>query len=201
MFKCFKKYKFYILFFSVIFAMFSLFYLNKDIIKDDIYIYPYKDIIIKYANENGLEVSLLTAVIISESKFYYSAESHRGAKGLMQLMPETAKWVAEKIGHENFSEEQLLDPETNIKLGSWYLASLKKEFNGNEILMLAAYNAGRGNVNEWITSNGWKRDFNDIEEIPYPETKVYVEKVLMRKQFYEDLCTYKRKLNNKIFNN
>lgn len=196
-----NKYKFYILFFTVVFALLSIFYLNKDMIKDDIYIYPYKDIIIKYAEKNELEVSMLTAVILSESKFYYSAQSHRGAKGLMQLMPETAKWVAGEIGQENFEEEQLLDPDTNIKLGSWYLASLKKEFKGNEILMLAAYNAGRGNVNEWIVNYGWENDFSDIEKIPYTETRLYVEKVLMRKQVYEELCTYKKRISKIIANN
>ena len=150
MFKKLSRCRLHIVFFSVIFAIMSLFYLNKDIIKDDIYLYPYKDIIIKYAKQNELEVSLLAAVILSESKFYYSAESHRGAKGLMQLMPETARWVAGEIGLNNYTEEQLLEPEINIMLGSWYLASLKREFNNNEVLMLAAYNAGRGNVNEWM---------------------------------------------------
>ena len=152
MFKKLSRCRFHIVFFSVIFAIMSLFYLNKDIIKDDIYLYPYKDIIIKYAKQNELEVSLLAAVILSESKFYYSAESHRGAKGLMQLMPETARWVAGEIGLNNYTEEQLLEPEINIMLGSWYLASLKREFNNNEVLMLAAYNAGRGNVNDWMNN-------------------------------------------------
>ena len=69
------------------------------------------------------------------------------------------------------AEDQLLEPEINIMLGSWYLASLKREFNNNEVLMLAAYNAGRGNVNEWMKQYDWHGDFAKIEEIPFPETK------------------------------
>ena len=201
MFKKLSRCRLHIVFFSVIFAIMSLFYLNKDIIKDDIYLYPYKDIIIKYAKQNELEVSLLAAVILSESKFYYSAESHRGAKGLMQLMPETARWVAGEIGLNNYAEDQLLEPEINIMLGSWYLASLKREFNNNEVLMLAAYNAGRGNVNDWMKQYDWHGDFANIEEIPFPETKNYVEKVLMRKKVYEDLCVYKKRMLNLQVNN
>ncbi|MPN56149.1 Soluble lytic murein transglycosylase [bioreactor metagenome] len=105
----------------------------------------------------------------------------------MQLMPETAQWIASQIEYPDFKLSDLEDPEVNIRFGTWYLQSLKKEFKGNEILMLAAYNGGRGNVKQWMQRYGWGMDFRDIDQIPFRETKEYVGKVLHSKQRYQDL--------------
>jgi len=105
----------------------------------------------------------------------------------MQVMPETAEWIAQQIDEPSFSVEKLHDPDTNIRFGTWYLSSLQKEFCGNEVLMLAAYNAGRGNVHEWMDTYGWDMDFNDINQIPYQETREYVARVLKNKTKYRSL--------------
>ena len=105
----------------------------------------------------------------------------------MQLMPETASWIAEETDDRDYSVEALSEPEKNIQYGSWYLAQLMKEFHGNKILSLAAYNAGRGNVEEWMVQNGWDYDFNDVTAIPFKETELYVKSVLRHEGIYRKL--------------
>ena len=155
--------------------------------KKYIYPYPYQDIVILYAEANGVPPSLVASVIMHESKFSEIVHSPRGAIGLMQLMPETAEWIAGQLGETDFSLQKLHEPEMNIRYGTWYLALLEQEFEGNLILALAAYNAGRGVVHEWMEENDWSSDFDDISAIPYPETRVYVERVLKDKKHYEKL--------------
>lgn len=155
--------------------------------KKFIYPYPYRELVMEYAMVRNLDSNLVAGVILSESKFKLEARSHKGAVGLMQLMPKTAKWIAEQTEDKYFSLETLNDPEINIRFGTWYLSSLKKEFEGNEVLMLAAYNAGRGNVKEWMNIYQWNMDFNDIDQIPFVETRKYVKKVLQSKDQYQRL--------------
>lgn len=155
--------------------------------KKFIYPFPYQELVFKYAARNQLDPYLVAAVIRTESKFVSTARSPKGATGLMQMMPETAKWVAEQNELHNFTLEALEDPEISIKLGTWYLASLKKEFNNNEVLVLAAYNGGRGNVKQWMRQYGWDMLFRDINQIPFQETREYVGKVLRSKQRYREL--------------
>lgn len=155
--------------------------------KEYLYPFPYQEIIYKYALENELDPFLIVGVMKTESKFIPSARSPKGAIGLMQIMPETAAWIAEKIEYESFTVEALDDPDTNVKFGAWYLASLKKEFGENEILMLAAYNGGRGNVRQWIRQNDWPQSFADISKLPFPETREYVGKVLKNRDKYRSL--------------
>lgn len=155
--------------------------------KTYLYPYPYRSLVCEYAEERKLDASLVAGVILSESKFKLEARSHKGALGLMQLMPDTAKWIAEQIDDDQFSLGDLNDPEINIRFGTWYLASLKKEFHGNEVLILAAYNAGRGNVKEWMRKYRWDMSFKDIDQIPYQETREYVSKVLKSKEKYRRL--------------
>lgn len=153
------------------------------------YVYPllYKDLIFQYSAQNRIDPFLVAAVIRTESKFTAQARSPKGAMGLMQMMPETATWVAGQMDDPDFTTDSLDNPEISIKLGTWYLASLKKEFNNNEILMLAAYNAGRGNVKQWMRQYGWTMSFQDIEQIPFQETREYVGKVLRSQAHYREL--------------
>lgn len=155
--------------------------------KKYIYPYPYQDIVTFYAQANGISPALAASVIMHESKFSEQVHSPRGAIGLMQLMPETAEWIAEQLGETDFSLQKLHEPELNIRYGTWYLALLEREFDGNMVLALAAYNAGRGTVHEWMEENSWPSDFKDISLIPYPETRFYVAKVLKDKTNYETL--------------
>jgi soluble lytic murein transglycosylase len=155
--------------------------------KKYVYPFPYKEIIYRYALENEVDPILVVSVMRTESKFASAAKSPKGAAGLMQMMPETAGWVASQMDDTNFSLEQLNDPDVSIKLGTWYLASLKKEFKGNEVLVLAAYNGGRGNVKQWMRQYDWSMSFTEIDQIPFKETREYVRKVLTNKQHYLEL--------------
>ena len=150
-----------------------------------IYPYDYRSYIETSAAQERLDPFLVAAVIKNESKFRSDAASDGGAVGLMQLMPQTAAWIAGRLG-EPFTEDYLYDPALNIRYGAWYLAELLQEFRGNEILALAAYNAGRGNVRDWMERYRWTDAFDEIDAIPYPETRLYVRAVL------EDRAQYKR---------
>ena len=151
------------------------------------YVYPYHETVMKYAEQYRVDSNLTAAVIKSESKFKHEARSHRGAVGLMQLMPDTAEWIAQQLGDTSYSLEGLHEPDRNIRYGTWYLADLRKEFHGNDVLALAAYNAGRGNVHEWIKENNWPDDFKDIDAIPYKETRDYVRQVIGDQKKYREL--------------
>lgn len=153
------------------------------------YFYPddYQNTISFYANRYEVDRDLVAGVILAESKFQPEARSPYDARGLMQLMPETASWIARQIEDDDFTVEKLYNPKVNIKYGTWYLAELQSEFGHNEILVLAAYNAGRGNVHEWIDKYHWTDDFQNYNEIPFPETREYVKRVLKNKQEYKRL--------------
>ena len=151
------------------------------------YVYPYHDTVMKYAELYHVDSNLTAAVIKSESKFKHTAKSHRGAVGLMQLMPETAAWIADQLDDKNYSVESLHEPDRNIRYGTWYLSTLQKEFHGNNVLALAAYNAGRGNVQEWMKQYNWSEDFSDIDAIPFAETRDYVRQVLADEKKYREL--------------
>lgn len=159
----------------------------ESIQKEYIYPYPYREYVEQYAALYDVDSSLVASVILNESKFQNDVHSHSGAVGLMQLMPETADWVAKQVGDKSFSADQLHDPQMNIRYGTWYLASLEKEFAGNEVLVLAAYNAGRGNVHEWMQQNNWPADFHEVSAIPYEETRAYVWNVLKNQKKYQHL--------------
>ena len=173
---------------AVLLAFFVYFVSQIEPVKKK-YIYPYQhqELVTMYAEANGVSPALVASVIKHESKFAHQAHSPRGAVGLMQLMPETAEWIAGQLGEEDFSLEKLREPEMNIRYGTWYLALLEREFDGNQVLTLAAYNAGRGTVHEWMEERGWASNFSDISAIPYPETRFYVGRVLKDKKQYETL--------------
>jgi soluble lytic murein transglycosylase len=153
------------------------------------YIYPFpkKQAVFYYAEHNDLDPYLVAAVIRTESKFFSEARSVKGAIGLMQIMPETGRWVAGEINYPDFSTEDLYDPDINIRFGTWYLASLKGEFQANENLMLAAYNGGRGNVKQWMRQFSWSENFREVDQIPFRETREYVKKVLDAREKYRKL--------------
>ncbi|OPX90561.1 MAG: Soluble lytic murein transglycosylase precursor [Pelotomaculum sp. PtaB.Bin104] len=150
------------------------------------YPFPHKEIIEHYAGTYGVDPYLVVAMMKAESNFNQRAISESGALGLMQIMPETGQWAAKQNGGPPFSPEQLFEVDTNIKLGTWYIADLGKEFHGDAVLILAAYNGGRGNVREWL-ANGTLSTWRDIKAIPFPETRHYVEKVLNNYDIYTKL--------------
>ncbi|WP_206811471.1 lytic transglycosylase domain-containing protein [Paradesulfitobacterium ferrireducens] len=142
------------------------------------YPYPYRATVEKFSAQYGVDPLLVAAVIREESKFLPKSESHKGAKGLMQLMPNTARWISESMGDVNYRDEDLVLPEKNIQYGTWYLANLKKEFNNDLILALAAYNGGSGHVKEWLGQKLLDPKNIRQEDIPFQETREYVGRVL-----------------------
>ncbi len=134
-----------------------------------------QEIINESAAREDLSPYLIEAVMYTESKFDEKAVSKMGAVGVMQLMPETAAWISEESG---LPADHLADPAENIPLGSWYLNFLLKKYHNNEVLALAAYNAGRGNVDEWIEELGWEEGFSNINAIPFPETREFIKSVV-----------------------
>lgn len=150
------------------------------------YPYLYRPTVERYAQEYGVDPYLVIAVIRAESNFMPQSESHKGALGLMQLMPNTAADIALKMDDKNFTLEELKDPEKNIQYGTWYLANLQKEFN-NTTLTVAAYNGGRGHVKEWISSQQLDPHNLRVEDIPFQETREYVQRVLQFRETYKKL--------------
>jgi soluble lytic murein transglycosylase len=143
----------------------------------------YKSEIDKYAEEFSLQPELLAAVIYVESRFDKYSISSKGAVGLMQLMPSTSYWVAEKLGYKDFSLKDLDDPDLNIKFGSWYFSYLYQKFDHNLIKTIAAYNAGETNVRKWL-ANGWSAELK--EKLPFPETDNFVRRVVSTRDYYRE---------------
>jgi soluble lytic murein transglycosylase len=137
------------------------------------------DIIRQQAREKHLDPALIAAIIYRESKFR-DQTSKAGAKGLMQILPETAEFVASKSGGTNFEQDDLSDPQINISYGSFYLRYLLDLYDGNRVAAVAAYNAGHRRVNAW----GGK-DLR-LEDIGFPETKQYTRDVLEKRDEYAD---------------
>ncbi|NLB74081.1 MAG: lytic transglycosylase domain-containing protein [Firmicutes bacterium] len=152
-------------------------------------VYPihYKDIITQYSREHDVDPFLVTAVIRVESRFHPQALSAKGARGLMQVMPDTGNWIAGELGIGKFDPEMLYDPMTNLNVGTWYLAFLLREYRGDPVTALAAYNAGRGNVSKWIEERRWSGGEGDINSIPFPETREYVKNVLHLYRKYNEV--------------
>ncbi|KJS01552.1 MAG: lytic transglycosylase [Peptococcaceae bacterium BRH_c4a] len=148
---------------------------------------PYRQVIFKEAEVAGIDGYLLAAITKTESNFNPTAVSVKGARGLMQIMPDTGKWVAGQKGMPNFNSDLLFNPEFNISIGAYYVSDLYKEYSGDTVMVLAAYNAGRGNVKKWLGERIWTGDRNSIDQIPFPETRQFIRKVLFYQQTYRYL--------------
>lgn len=139
----------------------------------------YEATILEVSERNDLEPAFVAAVIYTESRFNPEAESHREAYGLMQLLPQTASYISSRGGIVG----DYRDPRVNLQMGAWYLNYLSRQYEGNERLILAAYNSGEGQVDSWISVEGF-----DIEQdIPFEETRNYVENVLEARDVYTEL--------------
>lgn len=143
-----------------------------------VYPIPYRDAIIKSAEQFDADPFLVVAVMYVESRFDPHAESPKGARGLMQVMPDTATWAAEQMGHGELALGELDQPERNIQIGVWYLTYLLGLFDGQISTALAAYNAGPGNVRRWLDSGVWSGSAETLDDIPFGETRSYVRRVL-----------------------
>jgi len=137
----------------------------------------HEDVIRQQADEKGVDAALIAAVIYSESKFS-DATSSAGARGLMQITPEAAKFIEKQSGGTTFKLSDLSDPELNIRYGTFLLRELLDRYDGDEAAALAAYNAGPGNADKWGGAD------LSVGEIPFPETRAYVEEVLEKRDEY-----------------
>jgi soluble lytic murein transglycosylase-like protein len=147
--------------------------------------YPlkYQPAIRKFSEKNGLDPYLVMGLILQESSFVPTVKSAVGATGLMQLMPPTAKELAQRL-HVPFGQSRLENPEVNIELGTAHLKMLVNMFNGNTYLAVASYNGGQGNVLKWKRSAPARPIDEFIEAIPFPETRNYVKRVTMLRASY-----------------
>ncbi|MFD2169458.1 lytic transglycosylase domain-containing protein, partial [Tumebacillus lipolyticus] len=152
-------------------------------------LYPihHEDIIREAAARNGVDPLLVAAIIRVESKFRSENVSKVGAVGLMQVMPETAEWIARESEIPYSGLEDLADPETNIQMGTWYLAFLKKQYEGNQAAAVAAYNAGPGRVSGWMNEGVWDGRLETSEKIPVGETRHYISRVFFSYEKYQGL--------------
>lgn len=182
-----KKYKSFIGLILSLLILIMFVYSSISLIK---ILYPvkYPEYVKKYSEHYSLDPFLILAVINAESSFRPDAVSHRNARGLMQISEGTGKWGASKLNIKGYTEDALFDPETNIKIGCWYLQRLITEFKGNTSLAVAAYNCGSGKVNEWLQSGQIRADSRTTSgKIPYPETERFLKRVINYRIIYEIL--------------
>lgn len=160
-------------------ALVALFLIGREVLYG-LYPYPYRDAIEAAAARHGLDPLFLAAVIRTESRFRPDAVSPRGAMGLMQLLPATARELAGPA----FDPAELLAPETNIELGARYLAQLTERFGGRTAAALAAYNGGQANVRAWLAQGLWDGTYEDAARIPFVETRRFVQRVELARRMY-----------------
>jgi soluble lytic murein transglycosylase len=137
----------------------------------------HEDIIRQQSEAKELDPSLVAAVIYAESRFR-DQTSHAGARGLMQITPHTARYIAHLSGGTTFEQGDLATPQINISYGAYYLRYLLDRYSDNKVLALAAYNGGEGNVDRWIHEAGTTEPRFTTDQIPFAETRHYVEGVL-----------------------
>jgi soluble lytic murein transglycosylase len=144
----------------------------------------HEDIIRQQADDKDVDAALIAAVIYEESKFR-DLTSHAGARGLMQITPATADYIAAKSGGTEFEQGDLATPQINIAYGAWYLRYLQEKYDGREVATVAAYNAGEGRVDEWIAAAGGLERFGE-SDIRFAETREYVDGVLDQRADYRE---------------
>ena len=144
----------------------------------------HEDMIRQQARRKDVDPNLIAAIIYEESRFR-DQTSHAGARGLMQITPATARFIARDSGGAAFTQRDLATPQINIAYGTYYLRYLLRRYDGNEELAIAAYNAGETNVDRWVRRAGGPGAFDSLDDIPFPETRAYVQNVQRSKRSYE----------------
>ncbi|GEQ23343.1 MULTISPECIES: lytic transglycosylase domain-containing protein [Clostridium] len=160
---------------------------SRYVVKEKFFPYKYQEYVDMYSKEYNLDPLFVLSVMKTESKFDDNAHSHKNAVGLMQITVETGEWAANEMGYTTFSKDDLYDEQYNIRMGCWYLRWLGDMFNNDRDLMVAAYNAGPTNVQNWLKDKNYSSNGKNIEYIPFGETKKYVDKVNTYYSVYEYL--------------
>lgn len=157
---------------------------------DSVYkaMYPikYSEYVMKYSSQYEVDPYLIYAIIRTESGFKEDAQSNKDAFGLMQIIPSTGEEVAKKLKMKDYTQDNLVNPETNIKIGTWYIKYLIGKFNGDWDLAIAAYNAGMGKVREWLANPEYSPE-GKLVNIPFPETDGYLKKVTKSYNMYKKI--------------
>lgn len=159
-------------------AIILLLFYNNTWISRFIYPIPYRSVIEESAAANGLDPLFVAAVIRVESNYRADSTSRKGAKGIMQIMPDTADWLLKMDGGPKIAANpDLSDPEVSIRLGTRYLRYLNERFAANQPVVTASYNAGHGKVAGWLSQSIWDGTLANADQIPIIETRKYVKSV------------------------
>jgi soluble lytic murein transglycosylase len=148
---------------------------------------PYRESLERYASLHSIDVSVLAGLIRQESEFDPKAVSRANAYGLTQVLPSTGRELSRRAGMPSFSPAMLFEPEINLRLGTLYLKSLLDQHDGAWETTLASYNAGKSRVNRWLTWAEYREPAEFIENIPFTETREYVQAVLRNADIYRRL--------------
>ncbi len=151
------------------------------------YPFAYQDLVLSYSDEYGVDPLFILAIIREESNFRQDAGSHAGALGLMQVMPATGAEIASQIGVTEYSPDMLLDPETSIMMGSYYIKRMLDTFDSNIFYALGAYNGGPGAMQSWISRFGQLDIDEFVESVTYIETRTYIKRVIGTYHVYKIL--------------
>lgn len=169
-------------------GLIGVLFLNSNWIARMMYPIQFKEDISASASNYGVDPHLIAAIIRTETNYSTGQVSKKGALGLMQIMPDTADWIIKQADFSNVTRDMLQNrPDVSIEVGAWYLQSLHKQFNQNSIAVIAAYNAGPGNVRKWLDSGRWDGRLDTADQIPYGETRHYVQRVIYYYNKYKDL--------------
>jgi soluble lytic murein transglycosylase len=165
----------------------AAFFLLKDVVLKGMYPLDYEKEIASYSKEFSLDPYFVASVIWAESKYDAKAVSSKGAIGLMQIMPDTGEWIAGKLKVKDYEEGMLEKAETNIRFGCWYLRYINDKLGSDLPVVLAAYNAGPGRVEDWLANKEYSKDGVHLDKIPYNETDRYVDKIKRAYEVYKQL--------------
>lgn len=175
---------------AVLVLAFLLFLNSSWFEKTILYPISYKQEIQISAEHHHVDPYLVAAIIRVESNYKSHLVSKKGAVGLMQIMPDTAIWIVQKAGYSQQVLQGLDAPDINIDVGSWYLHSLSQQFENKPYAVIAAYNAGPGNVQKWLDSGVWNGTLDSMEHIPFGETRHYMRRVIYYYKKYVKLYAH-----------
>jgi len=144
---------------------------------------PYRELAQKAARDNDIDEAWVFGLMRQESRFINVARSSVGASGLMQIMPATARWIAQRLGIKGFRPQEMQDPARNIQFGAYYLKHVQTTLDDSPVLATAAYNAGPSRAQRWRDSRPMEAAVY-IESIPFTETRDYVKKVMSNAMYY-----------------
>ncbi|HBL97585.1 transglycosylase SLT domain-containing protein [Psychrobacter pacificensis] len=147
---------------------------------------PHQESVVRYSQSAGIDPAWAYGIMRQESRFVSSARSNVGASGLMQIMPDTAKYIARNLG-ETYSASRANSGDTNIRYGTWYMGDILSKLNYQPVLATAGYNAGPNNAKRWQPTYGAIAADQYVESIAFPETRNYVKHVMENATIYSSL--------------